>query len=599
VASNFNAVFLAGTTNFNRAGVISTLNTSAILAAGTFRANSTVQFTSTGSLPAGITLPATTATNVALYNMGTLGGRGKVVLRSSSGGLGTMVNTGTIAPGNSIDTLTIDGNVSNTGALEIEINPTAASGSTNDLLVVNSGVAGQTATFTFSAGSTVNFLTSGTTVVPGTVYDFLTAGSNGAISITGTPVSAYELVNATDNLANYKYYVLGNSSSLTSLSNLYAVVARDHAYELYATSESQTVLGKYLDAHRTDTRFDPVLYSLSVIASNDDFNMAIERMSGEFYPSLLALEQERSSALVQGLATTLRPVSNARSDAEKETFEPRWYTFAQGAGSSLTASDDKVADIDSTYYGLLAGVGCQIYPKTDIGAFINVGNGDADNKHPDKADFSNVDFGVYGRYNNAGDYYYASFSYGNGKYDVTRQAAVARASTLFPQAAVVTDGSFNAKQLTAYVEKGYTFAFGRSTVQPYAAFQYAQTTGDSFTEKNGGTMNLTAKFGDLTSERALLGASWKYEISSMFAAGLRASWAHEFGDDSAYIDASLLGAGDTYRLHGVELGSDRFNAGADLTVRFTEKLNAFLRLDYTTSDGLKVKSGNVGVRYAW
>jgi len=594
-ASNFNTVFLAGTTNFNGAGVASTLNTSAIRAGATFRANSTVQFTATGALPSGIALPATTATDVALYNLGTLGGTGTVTLRSASGGLGTLVNTGAIAPGNSVGTLTIDGNVHNTGALAIELGA-----GTNDLLRITSGVSDAPASFTFAAGSTVAFSApGGTTYTPGDTFNFMKADSSARIVIEGTPVSVHQLLATTDDLVDQKFYVVGDTESLSNLGALYAVVARDHAYPKFAAAASQTSVGAYLDAHRLDASFAELRLSLDLIAANDDFNAALERMSGEFYPSLAALENERIGTVMTRVATELRPRSLAADQAGAERFARRWYTFAQASVASADSSDDNVADIDSDNRGVLAGVGVQLQPKWDLGVFLNTADGKAENAHPDEADTRGVDFGLFGRYNNAGDYYYGSVAYSTGSFEVERQAALARSHELVSQAAVRTRGEFDSTQLTVHLEKGYTFAIGRSVVQPYAAFQYAKGSYDRFTETGDGLLDLTVDFEDFTSMRGILGATWRYEINRTFGVAARGSWAHEFGDEVAFVDASFRGTADTYRLRGLELGADRFNVGLDLSVRFTDRLSACLRADFTTSDGQQLQSANIGFRYGW
>jgi outer membrane autotransporter protein len=506
-----------------------------------------------------------------------------------------MVSPGTIAPGNSIDTLTIDGNVHNTGTLAIELGATS-----NDVIALTSGVAGVKSTFTFASGSTVDFTSDHiTSLLPGAAFNFMTADSTAQIAIEGTPVSSHELLKSTDTLVDYKFFVTGNSGTLSSLSNLYAVVARDHAYEKFATTNSQSVVGVYLDGHRTDASFADLLLNLDLIPANADLNAALGLMSGELYPSLVTLENERVGEVLKSVAMNLRPLDTAKIATENATSAPRWYTFAQAAVASGKASDDKVADIDSSNNSVLAGVGCAVSPKWDIGGFFNAGDGKAENKHPDKADSSSFDLGAYARYSNAGDYYYASFGYSTSSFDVERQAAVARSHALISQAAVRTKGEFDSNQLSAYLEKGYTFEIGKSLVQPYAAFQYSKGSGDRFTETGDRLLDLTVDFKDFTSMRGILGASWSYEINRTFGVAVRGSWAHEFSDDVAFVDASFRGSSNSYHLRGLEMGSERFNAGLDLRVRLTSKLSACLRGDYTTSDGQEIESASIGFRYGW
>ena len=94
-----------------------------------------------------------------------------------------------------------------------------------------------------------------------------------------------------------------------------------------------------------------------------------------------------------------------------------------------------------------------------------------------------------------------------------RQAAVARSHPLITQSSIRTKGEFDGTQLSAYLEKGYTFKVGSGVLQPYAAFQYSKGSYDRFTETGDGLLNLTVDFEDFTSTRGILGATWRYEIN--------------------------------------------------------------------------------------
>jgi outer membrane autotransporter protein len=139
----------------------------------------------------------------------------------------------------------------------------------------------------------------------------------------------------------------------------------------------------------------------------------------------------------------------------------------------------------------------------------------------------------------------------------------------------------------------------RSSLQPYANFQYLKVTTNDFTELNGGDFNLHVSVEDYVSMQTVLGLVWKYNFNKRFAVSARSSWMHEFGDKAAYINASLLGSPDTFRQKGVVLGADRFNGGVDFTAVIYANVLAYARADYSSSSGQKSQGASLGVRYAW
>jgi outer membrane autotransporter protein len=139
----------------------------------------------------------------------------------------------------------------------------------------------------------------------------------------------------------------------------------------------------------------------------------------------------------------------------------------------------------------------------------------------------------------------------------------------------------------------------RSSLHPYANFQYLKITTDGFTELNGGDFNLRVSVEDYVSVQTVLGVVWKYDFNKRFAVSARGSWMHEFGDKAAYINASLLNTPDTFRQKGLVLGADRFNGGVDFTAVIYANVLAYARADYSSSSGQKSQGASLGVRYAW
>ena len=595
---NFGAAFLSGTTVLNGDGA---LHASAILPGATLAANGTLVFSGSTGFPAGIALPGgVSAADCPLYNAGTLRGGGTVVLRSSAGGLGTLLSPGTLTAGNSIGRLTIDGNVALSGVLQVEVDPSAASpvaGVNNDLIVVGSGLAGQTATFTLAAGSRIDLVAvpGSAAAVPGTTYDFLAATATSRIVVEGTPSSRLQLLDATDNLADRRFYIVGTGGTAASPAGLRAVVARDYGFDKSAATANQAAVGRHLGACSGESSFQDLLAGLNLIASDAELNLALERLSGELYPSLVELERERLARTLSGVAAILRPADTVPAGAM-----PGWYTFARVGGTDADYADDASADIDGKTRSALVGAGRQLGERWEVGGFVNAGDGEATNSHPDKTDTDSCDFGLFVRYNDAGDYCHAGIAYGVGWHDIVRQAAVARTHAVGVQPAVVARAETDSAQLAGYVEKGYTFGLGHyGVIQPFVAVQFAHVSFDSVAERDGGRFDLAVDFEDCDSARAALGLGWRFGLGRILGARLRGGWSREFGDKAARAIASFPGVAGGYRLTGLELGADRFDAGLDLEARLAERVSATLRTEYSGGSGVDAVSLDFGVLYRW
>lgn len=595
---NFGAAFLSGTTVLGGDGA---LHASAILPGATLAANGTLVFTGSAAFPAGIALPdGVSAADCPLYNAGTLRGGGTVVLRSSTGGLGTLLNPGTLTAGNSIGRLAIDGNVALSGVLQIEVDPSVAApvaGVNNDLIVVGSGLAGQTATFTFAAGSRIDLVAApgAAADVPGTTYDFLAASATGRIVVEGTPSNRLQLLDATDNLADRRFYIVGTGGTAASPAGLRAVVARDHGFDKFAATANQSAVGRYLGACSGESSFQDLLTGLNLIASDAELNLALERLSGELYPSLVELERERLSRTLSSVASVLRPADTAPAGAT-----PGWYTFARVGGTDADYADDASADIDGKTRSALVGLGRQLGERWEVGGFVNAGDGEATNSNPDRSDTDSCDLGLFVRYNDAGDYCHAGIAYGVGRHDIVRQAAVARTHVFGVQPAVIARAETDSAQLAGYVEKGYTFGLGRyGVLQPFVAVQLAHVDFDTVAERDGGRLDLAVDFEDCDSARAALGLGWRFGLGRFLGARLRGGWSREFGDKAARAVASFPGVAGGYRLTGLELGANRFDAGLDLEARLAERVSATLRTEYSGGSGVDAVSLDFGVLYRW
>ncbi|GJM33753.1 MAG: hypothetical protein DHS20C18_27540 [Saprospiraceae bacterium] len=161
----------------NGTGVINFTGNGAYLGGGTITASSTINY----DINAGATMSFATAdlsaSDGTFVNNGTLMGEGTLTI--PTGGTAALVNNGTVAPGNSIGTLTINGDFTNEAAGTVEIELTGTSGD-NDVLVV-SGEA--------NLDGTLNVVQIGGTIDLGDAYNAITwtslVGSFATVNLPG------------------------------------------------------------------------------------------------------------------------------------------------------------------------------------------------------------------------------------------------------------------------------------------------------------------------------------------------------------------------------------------------------------------------------
>lgn len=141
--------------------------------------------------------------------------------------------------------------------------------------------------------------------------------------------------------------------------------------------------------------------------------------------------------------------------------------------------------------------------------------------------------------------------------------------------------SGQADTLFAAVESGHSFRTGPVTLTPFGGLDYAAYFWGGFAEKGAGSLNASI---ESTSAESLRGTMGVVIAAPTDVGGVtldprvRLAWSHEFADDSYAYRAQL--AGESFRVHGRDLGRDYLEAGLNLQVRFGQKISFGVRLDY-------------------
>ncbi|MEZ2407233.1 autotransporter-associated beta strand repeat-containing protein [Bosea sp. RCC_152_1] len=479
----------------------------------------------------------TTAENGTLAVNGSLGGTVDVLAGGRLQGSGVVSNVnvlGTIAPGNSIGTLNIAGNVIFAAGSIYEVEVNAARQSDK---IVASG----TATI---AGSSVRVLADMGNYAPQTQYTILTA--NGGRSGTFSSV--------TSNLA-----FLDPSLSYDA-NNVYLTLTRNVvSFQNVGLTPNQIATGGGVESLGGG---NPV-YNAVLNLSAPQAQYAFDQLSGEIHASAKSalVEDSRfirnaindriraafeSAGAAKGMVTTYvdgKPVAvGATTD--------RLAVWGQGFGSwGHTNGDSNAARLNRSTGGFFIGADAPVLDSWRFGAV---------------AGYSRVSFDVKDRHSSgSSDNYHVGFYGGTNWGDLTFRTGAAYTwhdvstsrNVMFPGFGNGLKGDYNASTAQVFGELGYGFTMGATRFEPFANLTHVSVHTDGFTER-GGAAALTSQGATTDATFTTLGlrASTSFDLNgaAVTVKGM-AGWRHAFGDATPLSTMRFAGGGDAFSTGGVPI----------------------------------------------
>ena len=214
----------------------------------------------------------------------------------------------------------------------------------------------------------------------------------------------------------------------------------------------------------------------------------------------------------------------------------------------------------------------KVTPNFAIGIDAGYARTGAELNHNGRVTVDGAKAGIYATYfTGTGFYVDVAANGGYNSYDTRRSALRGNAY-----------GSTKGGEFNALFATGYDWKTGGLSIGPVASVQYTYVGLDSFRER-GSLAPL--KFGSNSSEslRTALGLKASYDIQAggvVIRPEVRASWQHEFGDSSYALDSRLAnGAGNTFTVHGPEIGDDSLLLGAGVAVLWNERTSTYVYYD--------------------
>jgi outer membrane autotransporter protein len=538
------------------------------------------------------------ASSPVLVNFGgTLGGNGTV-------GPTTILAGGALSPGNSVGTLTVNGNLAFTAA---------------SLYMVE--VQGNTADRTNA---------SGTATLAGTV---------GLSHLGGKLAHSYTILSAAGGRT-------GTFDSLVPI-NLPAFITASLAYtstdvELNLTSGIRRIAGLTRNhaavAAALDSAFDRggSLFHLHGLAPSQ-IPAALDMLSGEgvsgtqetafgaagMFTSIMmdqgAFWRSRETVDVNGVTFASEPLQYAPSKRSKAAdhpafkemappapYQPRWRAWLTGFDGSAKLNgeaDIGSADLSHNIGGLAGGLDYQFAP--DLLAGFAIGGSSSNFSVRDRITSGHLEgahFGGYGVKTWGLLYTAGALSFSTFRNDTTRSiVGIGPTET--------ATGSFGSNLLSGRVEVGAKQVFGRFAVTPFAAVQFSQLWQNGFTETNpvpvGAADPLGLSYGSISvsSLPTFLGA--QFDTRFAFGNGMalspytRLSWVHEFKPNRAINATFIALPGAAFTVDGPRAASDavRIDAGAKFAMRPNAWL--FASFDGEFSSRSQSYAGKGGARVTW
>ncbi|WP_377841475.1 autotransporter domain-containing protein [Bosea sp. UC22_33] len=526
------------------------------IAAGT---GNTITFTGDSSGFTGIT----TVETGALAMNGQLGGRLAISADGRLQGSGTVGDTtvaGTVAPGNSIGTLNVAGNIAfNPGSTyEVEIDAAGAS----DRIVA-------TGTATINGGS-VKVLAGAGNYAPQTQYTILTAAGGRAGTFTG---------GVSSNLA-FLDPALGYDAN-----NVYLTMTRNTlAFSNVGITPNQVAAGGGVESLGQGS---PV-YNAVLNLSAEQARGAFDQLSGEIHASARTALIEDSRFLRNAVNDRLRAAAGGTGAAGDSvvTYEngkpvaalattDRLALWGQGFGSwGRTDGDGNAAKLTRRTGGFFIGADAPVFGNWRLGAV---------------AGYSRTDFDVKGRQSSGTSDNYHLGLYGGATWGAlalrtgaayTWHDIATNRTVGFPGLGDRLSGDYGAATAQIFGELAYGFTMGATRIEPFANLAYVNLRTDGFRE-TGGAAALIGTSADTDATFTTLGlrAQTSFNLGGAnLTAKATLGWRHAFGDVTPLASLRFAGGGNGFGIAGVPIARNAavIEAGLDYAIA----PNATLGLSY-------------------
>lgn len=500
---------------------------------------------------------------VTVASNATLGGSGRV-------GATTVQTGGTIAPGNSIGTLRINGNyVQQAGSTYI----VEIGGGASDQIIIDGTAA-------LDGGAAMSVVKTGSELYkPGTSYQVLatTGGLSGTYAVSGDTVIS-PFLSLTDHYD-------ANSAYLT-------VTQTGNVEEAAETPNQSAAAGGATDTVVSDALLNSPSFGVARNALDQLSGSALASAKGAMlydsrYSRDLAIDRLRNAFCTTGADQPRERDGRSNGDTcgnDRGAWGQTW------GGWGHTNGNGNAGGIDRDSAGFVMGVDVPTGTwRVGVLAGYSRGRYKVDDQNA-RSDTDDYHLGVYG-----GTQWDRLALRLGGVYtwhdiDSARDVNVAAVGGRMK-------ADYRANTAQAFAELGYRLGDGPATLEPFVNLAYVNLHTDGFTEI-GGLAALRSRGGDTSTTFSTLGLRG----STQFGAGpvdgtLRGliGWRRAYGDITPKSRVSFQG-GDVFTISGVPLGKDAVVIGAGLDLHVTSRVTASVAFDGQFGSGATDRTVSASLR---
>ncbi|PLX78442.1 MAG: hypothetical protein C0614_08530, partial [Desulfuromonas sp.] len=594
------AVVFNQNANGTYAGEMSGTGTLEVTGSGQLNLTGNHTFTGLTSVTGGALMAnGSLASSVEIGPTGFLGGTGFIA--------GTVSNWGTIAPGNSIGTLTLGNLIAQPGSTHaVEVNPVGAS----DLVLVAGSATLNGGTVNVSRES----LDNPESFSRRTFYEILAADGGIAGRYDGVVDDMSEI---------NPFLYLASSKSLQTV-----LVRNDIDYAQIAgpltgnqltvanamtQASPTTYLGELADA--LDIVFDTLdevgrsaaydhfggqsihtAMPMTAFSLTDGFNGAVGSRMSRLH------QQEHASATttdsLQGVKLAMAGEVKDLAPLDEQGQQDRHLWIHSFGVDGEVDGDRNAAGYDYQAYGYALGVDFPVRKGLNVGVTAGYGKTKIDTDSDDDGSVEGLLAGVYTNYQSNGFYLDGIVGFADNSYETTRAIAVATSRW-------AARGDYDGDEWLAAVEAGYMAKFGEYEVQPFFGTRFIRQDEEGFTEEGAGSLNLDIEERTTTSWKLSPGVKVSRPISigerSFLVPEIGLKWAYELRDSNDTINASLADtpAAGQFRLEGVDVSRNSIEISAGLSIVGSENLQGGLNINTEINSDRSNHQVEVGMRYLW
>jgi subtilase-type serine protease len=505
------------------------------------------------------------ASAVTVNDTGILGGNGRVASLTANRG-------GTVAPGNSVGTLRVAGdlNLAPGAVYAVELSPTGS-----DRIIAGGQATVSGATMAVSLENGARFTTGEVNSLVGRQFSVLQA-AGGVQGQFGSVLDNYAFLNG-----NLAYNGTGVALALERNADSFASAAQTANQANVAAAAEQLGAGNAV--------YEELLLSPDAATAR----RAYTQLSGEVHPAIATQLINDSRQVRDAVGDRLR-VEGLYDQPAAGVEDNNWWVKGLGAWGKNSGSSDS-ASSTSSLGGLLAGVDGLVDEHTRLGAMVGYSDtslGMGDGTHS-RASADSYHLGTYIGHEEGALRLTAGASHSWHRIDVKRDLQLGNSAD---RQKVKRD----AQSTQVFTEAAYRMNLQPLALEPFANLAYVHFDSDSFTEKGGATAlkgsddtrdTVLSTLGARAGSRFNLNDSQKLDVSGTLG------WQHNLSDTSAEQHLAFASGANTFAVQSVSMDRDAAVVGARASLALSR--DARINLDYNGLMGARDKTHGVGLSLDW